>query len=77
MRRLWQQCDQAKRTLSATASAVIEVDNIGSDLDYSCSITRAKFEELNRALFSKSMRSVERVLKDGGVAKGKVGKGGH
>lgn len=40
--------------------------------DYVATISRAKFESLNHPLFQKSMESVERVLKDGGVAKGKV-----
>ena len=40
--------------------------------DYVSTISRAKFEELNRPLFSTSMELVERVLKDGGLAKAKV-----
>ena len=42
------------------------------DIDYSFSLSRAKFEHLNRSLFQKSMASVEKVLKDGGIAKSKV-----
>lgn len=72
MRRLWQQCDAAKRSLSSSSSAAIEVDSLPGDIDYSFSLSRAKFEELNRALFQKSMTSVKNVLKDGGLSVDKV-----
>ena len=72
MRRLWQSCDAAKRSLSSSSSAVIEVDSLPGDIDYSYSLSRAKFEELNRSLFKKSMESVDKVLKDGGLAVDKV-----
>ena len=72
MRRLWQQCDAAKRSLSSSSSAAIEVDSLPGDIDYSCSLSRAKFEDLNRSLFQKSMTSVKKVLTDGGVAVDKI-----
>lgn len=71
-RRLQIQCDAAKRTLSSAAKATIEVDGIVDGIDFSCSITRAKFEELNQDLFQRSLRSVEQVLKDAGVDRKKV-----
>ena len=72
MRRLWQQCDAAKRSLSSSSSAAIEVDGLPGDIDYSTSVSRAKFEQLNLPLFRKSMDSVKKVLSDGGLGVEKV-----
>jgi len=72
MRRLWQECDAAKRSLSSSSSAAIEVDSLPGDIDYSFLLSRAKFEELNRSLFQKSMASVKKVLTDGGLSVDKI-----
>jgi L1 cell adhesion molecule like protein len=67
--RLQAECDTAKRTLSSSNQARIEVDSLLDGVDFSCAITRAKFEELNQDLFKKSMESVNRVMTDGKVTK--------
>jgi len=72
LRRLQAECDVAKRTLSSSARAVIEVDSLLDGIDFTCEITRAKFEELNQDLFKKSMQSVEKVLTDAGISKNGV-----
>ncbi|CAE8703400.1 unnamed protein product, partial [Polarella glacialis] len=72
LRRLQNECDMAKRTLSSSTQATIEVDSLLDGVDFSCSITRAKFEELNQDLFKKSMESVEKVLTDAKVDRKKV-----
>lgn len=59
-RRLFQQCDRAKQELSVATSTTIEVD----ELDYSKRVTRAQFEALNEATFRRSLKAVERVMKD-------------
>uniref|UniRef100_A0A7S3NHL2 Heat shock protein 70 n=1 Tax=Aureoumbra lagunensis TaxID=44058 RepID=A0A7S3NHL2_9STRA len=64
-RRLWQECDKAKRTLSSAPSTSIEVDALlAPDYDFNLSITRADFEKLCQPAFTRSMKSVDRVLKD-------------
>lgn len=47
VRRLRTQCERAKRTLSSANQATIEVDSLSEGNDFSLTITRAKFEELN------------------------------
>ncbi|CAK0900288.1 unnamed protein product, partial [Prorocentrum cordatum] len=69
MKRLQNECDAAKRTLSSSTSATIEVDSLLDGVDFSCTMSRAKFEEMNQDLFRKSMESVERVLRDANVDK--------
>jgi len=67
LRRLQAECDAAKRTLSSSTQAAIEVDSLLDGSDFSCTISRAKFEELNQDLFKRSMQSVEKVLSDAKV----------
>ena len=72
LNRLRTACEKAKRTLSSSAQASIEIDSILDGIDFTSTITRAKFEELNQDLFSKCMEPVEKVLKDSKISKGQV-----
>lgn len=72
LRRLQAECDAAKRTLSSSTQAAIEVDSLFDGVDFTCTLTRAKFEEMNQDLFRKSMESVEKVLSDAKVDRKKV-----
>merc|ERR1712096_585688 len=51
LRRLRTACERAKRTLSASAQANIEIDSLFEGIDFYTSITRARFEELCADLF--------------------------
>jgi len=72
LNRLRTACEKAKRTLSSSAQASVEIDSILDGIDFTSTITRAKFEELNQDLFSKCMEPVEKVLKDSQTSKGEV-----
>jgi len=72
VQRLRKQCENAKRTLSNQNSATVECDALAEGTDFSASVSRAKFEELNVDLFKKTMIPVTQVLKDAGMSKGKV-----
>ena len=61
-RRLRTACERAKRTLSSSPTAVIEIDSLFEGVDYSTIVTRAKFEELNAADFARTMEKVEAAL---------------
>lgn len=41
-------------------------------VDFSESLTRAKFEELCASLFKKTMKPVEQVLEDSGMSKDEI-----
>jgi len=69
VRRLRTACERAKRTLSSSAQASIEIDSLHEGVDFYTSITRARFEELNQDLFRQCIGPVERVLKDGKLDK--------
>ena len=72
MRRLKTACERAKRTLSSSSSASIELESLYDGIDYFTNITRAKFESLCISLFNKCMEPVSRVLQDSGVSKSNV-----
>jgi len=59
MRRLRTACERAKRELSTSTQAAIEIDSLYQGEDFYTSISRAKFEELNMDLFRKCMPPVE------------------
>ena len=69
LRRLRTQCERAKRTLSSSTRATIEIDNLLDNIDYSCHLSRASFEELNRDYFRSSLALVEVCLQCGGIDK--------
>merc|ERR1712029_1257259 len=66
------QCERAKRTLSASTQATIEIDSLFDGIDYSCSLSRARFEELNMDYFRNSMGPVEKCMRDSGIDKRNV-----
>ncbi|KAL4433610.1 hypothetical protein ABPG75_000051 [Micractinium tetrahymenae] len=72
LRRLRTSCERAKRTLSSSTQASIEIDSLYEGIDFYSSITRARFEELNMDLFRKCMEPVEKVLRDAKMDKGHV-----
>jgi len=69
MARIRRACETAKRTLSTQTSAQIEIESIHQGIDFSLSISRAKFEELCIDLFSKTLEPVKQVVKDSGFDK--------
>merc|ERR1712106_714627 len=64
LRRLRTACERAKRTLSASAQANIEIDSLLEGIDFYTSITRARFEELCSGLFRGPLQPVEKSLRD-------------
>jgi len=72
LRRLRTACEAAKRTLSSSNVANIEIDSLYDGIDFATSITRAKFENLCDALFKKTMMPVEQVLSDSKLSKSKI-----
>jgi heat shock protein 1/8 len=72
IRRLRTACERAKRTLSASANATIEIDSLYEGTDFATVLTRAKFEDLCAEYFRATLAPVEKVLKDAGMAKAQV-----
>merc|ERR1712211_137607 len=72
LRRLRTACERAKRTLSASAQANIEIDSLFEGIDFYTSITRARFEELCPDLFKSTLEPVEKALRDAKVDKASI-----
>merc|ERR1712166_383179 len=74
LRRLRTACERAKRSLSTNTQAFIEIDGLAEGQDFSSTITRARFNELNMDYFRKCLEPVEKVLKDAKTSKNQVDK---
>mgnify|MGYP001395798457 CR=1 FL=1 len=72
VRRLRTACEKAKRTLSSSTNANIELDSFYEGIDYFGSITRARFEEICSDVFKRAMKPVEQVLKDAKMSKSDI-----
>merc|ERR1712003_110342 len=72
LRRLRTACERAKRTLSASAQASIEIDSLFEGIDFYTSITRARFEELCADLFRGTLEPVEKSLRDAKLDKTQI-----
>ncbi|CAL8084923.1 unnamed protein product [Calicophoron daubneyi] len=63
-------CEQAKRNLSQAVLTKVDVDVMESSS--TLQITRAKFEELNKDLFNRTLVLVDQALNDAGMSKDKI-----
>jgi L1 cell adhesion molecule like protein len=72
LRRLKTAAEQAKKTLSSSTVANIELDSLHEGNDFSVSITRAKFESLCMSFFKKALDPLDTVLKDAKMSKGDI-----
>jgi len=72
VRRLRTACERAKRTLSASAQANIEIDSLFEGVDFYTSVTRARFEELCSDLFRGTLEPVEKSLRDAKMDKSAI-----
>ena len=72
LRKLQTACESAKKTLSSNTIANIEIDSFFDGIDYSTSISRAKFESLCSELFKKTFEPVEKVLCDAKISKNEI-----
>ncbi|XP_065210472.1 heat shock 70 kDa protein cognate 4-like [Planococcus citri] len=69
LRRLRTACEAAKRTLSSSKIASIEIDCLYDGIDFYSQISRALFEELNMDLFQNAMALVEKAILDAKINK--------
>ncbi|XP_037787125.1 heat shock 70 kDa protein cognate 4-like [Penaeus monodon] len=72
LRRLRTACERAKRTLSSSTQASLEIDSLFEGIDYYTSITRARFEELCSDLFRGTLEPVEKALRDAKLDKSTI-----
>lgn len=72
LRRLRTACERAKRTLSSSTEASIEIDALHEGVDFYSKISRARFEEMNMDLFRSTLQPVEKALNDAKLDKATI-----
>ncbi|XP_045456566.1 heat shock protein 68-like isoform X5 [Melitaea cinxia] len=72
LRRLRTAAERAKRTLSSSTEATIEIDALYEGIDFYTRVSRARFEELNSDLFRGTLEPVEKALKDAKMDKSQI-----
>ena len=72
VKRLKTSCERAKRTLSSSATASIELDSLYDGIDFASSLSRARLDEMCMDLYKQCMDTVEKVLIDSGLSKGDI-----
>jgi len=72
VQKLRREVERVKRTLSTQHQARVEVEALFDGVDFSESLTRARFEELNMDLFKKTLTPVSKVMSDAGLKKSEL-----
>lgn len=72
VQKLRREVEKAKRALSSQHQARIEIESFFDGEDFSETLTRAKFEELNMDLFRSTVKPVQKVLEDADLKKDQV-----
>nr|UOV21111.1 heat shock protein 70 [Dastarcus helophoroides] len=72
IRRLRTAAERAKRTLSSSTEATLEIDALYDGIDFYTRISRARFEELCSDLFRGTLEPVEKALTDAKMDKSAI-----
>jgi len=72
LQKLRREVERVKRTLSTQHQARLEIEGLMDGVDFSETLTRARFEELNIDLFKKTLGPVQKVMDDADMAKSDV-----
>nr|AKN63086.1 GRP78 [Apostichopus japonicus]AWS31936.1 heat shock protein A5.1 [Apostichopus japonicus] len=72
VQKLRREVEKAKRALSSQHQARVEIESFFDGEDFSETLTRAKFEELNMELFRSTLKPVKQVIDDAEMDKSEV-----
>merc|ERR1712194_5692 len=72
LQKLRKEVERVKRALSSQQQARLEIEDLSEGFDFSETLTRARFEELNNDLFKKTLGPVGKVMDDADVSKSEV-----
>ncbi len=72
VQKLRREVEKAKRTLSTQHQTRIEIESLFDGEDFSETLTRAKFEDLNLDLFKSTLKPVKQVMDDSGLKKNEI-----
>ena len=69
LQKLRREVERVKRVLSTQHQARVEIESLYDGIDFSETLTRARFEELNIDLVKKTLDPVKKVLTDASLKK--------
>merc|ERR1711959_784877 len=72
IQKLRREVERAKRALSSSSSARVEIEALFDGVDFTETLTRARFEELNMDLFKKTLGPVKKVMEDSSFKKTQI-----
>lgn len=72
LQKLRREVEKAKRDLSSVHKTTLTIENLLEGFDFEETLTRAKFEELNNELFTKTLKPVKKVLTDADMTKDQI-----
>ena len=72
IQKLRREVENAKRALSSVHQVTVEIEAFHDGIDFSETLTRAKFEDLNNDLFKKTLAPVKQVLDDADMQKSEI-----
>jgi len=72
IQKLRREVERAKRALSSATQARVEIEALFDGVDFTETLTRARFEELNMDLFKQTLGPVQKVMKDSGFEKSQL-----
>jgi len=72
VQKLRREVEKTKRALSSNHQARLEIEALFDGVDFSETLTRARFEEINNDLFKNTMGPVKQVLEDSGLKKSQI-----
>lgn len=72
LRRLRTACERAKRSLSSATQSSVEIDSLMDGIDFTTSLTRAKFEQLCEPVFRRTVAPLDQLLRDAKLSKEQI-----
>jgi len=72
IQKLRREVEKAKRALSFAHQSRVEIEALFEGIDFSETLTRARFEEINSPLFKSTLGPVKQVLEDSGLTKKQI-----
>ena len=72
LKRLNIAAERAKKTLSSSTTTSVEIDSLFDGIDYSTTLSRAKFEQIIEPIVNRSMEPISKVLQDAKISKSEV-----
>merc|ERR1712170_174551 len=72
LQKLRREVEKTKRALSSAHQARLEIEALYDGVDFSETLTRARFEEINNDLFKNTLGPVKQVMEDSGLKKTQI-----